>query len=520
MPDESENPSHRPEGRDDDGDGEAFLDPAEAEEEILLDEDHHMGEASDDEDLEITLQNDSAAHFDKHTDSIFCIAQHPVHPSIVITGSGDDTAYIFDSTPTDDRPVLPSSYETTPQPRRERESLNSIAHLEGHTDSVNAVCFTEPEGEYVFTAGLDGKLRVWRDSTTSLTGMAWGFLAEVQEVEEINWLAACPVSKDGGEEKKNVIALGANDGSVWVYRVDKHDTESPLYLLTSFFQHTASCTAGAWTPDGNLLATVSEDASLYVYDVFGVAAVAGIATSAGTQTVVGLTAQDQRFAVDGGLYSVAVAPSGTFAVVGGAEGHVKVVGLPRVSTDSNQTSKQKSKAKGGAQGPSAGGGAGTLLASLQAQSDGVETLSFSSPPLSLLAAGSVDGSIVLFDTAHRFAIRRHIRGAHGESAVVKVDFVRDGSIGSQPTGPASTTSGRPWLLTSVGMDGVVRRWDTRGGTAAAGYGLLKEWRGHAGISENEEGEQSGGILGFVQGDQGGKRIVTAGDDGIALVFEE
>jgi ribosome assembly protein SQT1 len=38
-----------------------------------------------------------------------------------------------------------------------------------------------------------------------------------------------------------------------------------------------------------------------------------------------------------------------------------------------------------------GGQAGQILASLQAQSDGIETLP--PPPLTLLAAGSVDGSI-------------------------------------------------------------------------------------------------------------------------------
>lgn len=69
------------------------------------------------------------------------------------------------------------------------------------------------------------------------------------------------------------------------------------------------------------------------------------------------------------------------------------------------------------------------------------------------------------------------------------------------------------------MDGVVRRWDARGGTAAAGQGLLKEWRGHVGVTEGENGEQSGGVLGFVQSADG-KRVVTAGDDGVSLVFEE
>jgi ribosome assembly protein SQT1 len=277
---------------------------------------------------------------------------------------------------------------------------------------------------------------------------------------------------------------------------------------------------------------VSEDGSFYVYDVFGEAAAAGISYSAGTNAVVGYTAEDQRFAVEGGLYSVAVAPTGAFAAVGGAEGHIKVVGLPRLSSSTSAPTsgkagiKSKSKSSfAGSQAAVGATGAGTLLASLQAQSESVESLSFSSPPLTMLASGSVDGSISLFDTAHRFAVRRHIREAHEGAAVVKVEFVHETSQTAHVArpGPASAAgagSGRPWLLTSVGLDGVVRRWDARGGTAAAAQGLLKEWRGHLGVTEGEEGEQSGGILGFVQGGAGEKRIVTAGDDGVVLVFEE
>lgn len=185
---------------------------------------------------------------------------------------------------------------------------------------------------------------------------------------------------------------------------------------------------------------------------------------------------------------------------------IRVVGLPRLAASLASAtqgmkgggSKNKSgggRKAGGAEGASSGQ-AGQILASLQAQGDSVETLAFSTPPLTLLAAGSVDGSIMLFDTAHRFALRRHIREAHEEFAVVKVEFV-----------PGSTG----YLLTSCGLDGVVRIWDTRGGTAASGQGLVQEWRGHRG-----EGE-GGGVLGFVQG--GEKRIVTAGDDGVSLVFE-
>ena len=505
-----------------DGADDEFVGADEAEEVFTRDEDQPMESDGEEEDQpmsyeeQITFQNDSSAHFDSHSDSVFCVAQHPVYNNVVITGAGDDTAYIFDSTP-GERPVLPPSYESNPQPR-ERESLKPLAKLDGHSDTVNAVAFTEPAGEYVVTAGLDGKLRAWRDSTPQKTGLAWEFLAEAQEVEEINWVSVCPYVQ-GSEEKRNVVALGANDGSAWVFRIDRTDSAQPVSIIQSFFQHTASCTAGAWSPDGNLLATVSEDGSFYVYGVFGAAAAAGISGSPGTNAVVGLTAEDQRFAVDGGLYSVAISPGGGIAAVGGAEGHIKVVGLPRLAGGA-----PGGKGKGtGAQSATASA-AGIILAALQAQTDGIETLSFSQPPLTLLAAGSVDGSIALYDAAHRFAVRRHMKEAHEGNAVVKVEFLqsRQPTAAPRPGPLASATAagqGRSWLLTSVGLDGIVRRWDARGGTTAAGQGLLKEWRGHMGVAENEDGEQAGGIMGFVQGFDG-KRIVTAGDDGVSLVFEE
>lgn len=492
TPQPSQDPDHQiPQ----DEEESTILDPAEAEEEIPSDPDQMM---DSDPDEEIQLQNDSVAHFDGHKDSIFCIAQHPLFPEIVATGGGDDTGYIFDTTPPE-KPVLPASYQSAPQ-SGERGGIQALYKLEGHTDSVNAITFTLPRGEYVISAGLDGRLKAYRDVSDPQSGRKWTFIAEVQEVEEINWMVPCP-----HPQYPNTIALGANDGSVWVYTVDGKDQASPLTIVQAFYLHTASCTAGAWTPDGKMLATVSEDASLYVWDVFGEAAAVGLAAAEGGNHVVGLTAQDQRFAVEGGLFSVAVAPTGAFVVVGGADGAAKVVSLPRIGVDpsvkkgakgagaANKVSDGK-KTDGSTVGNSAtvSGQAGQILASLQTQSDSIETLAFSDPSLNLLAAGSVDGSIVLFDTARRFAVRRHIREAHEEFAVVKVEFVKNTQAGG-------------WLLTSSGMDGVVRRFDTRSGTAAPSQGLVDEWRGHRG-----EGE-GGGVLGFVQGGDG-ERIITAGDE--------
>jgi ribosome assembly protein SQT1 len=400
---------------------------------------------------------------------------------------------------------LPASYQSAPGERTERKSLEALFTLEGHTDSINALAFTLPKGEFLLSGGLDGKLHAYGQK--SKDARKWAFLAEAQEVEEINWLAACP-----NPTYPNTMALGANDGSVWVYTIDAKSKDAPLQIVQSYFLHTESCTAGAWSADGKLLASVSEDGSLYVWDVFGEGASAGLTQGEGGAYVVGLTSLDQRFAVEGGLFSVAIAPTGAFVVVGGAGGAIKVVGLPRLSSDASSSAPAgrtgaggSSKAKGGKQtgGKAAGsaasaGQAGQILADLQAQSDGIETLAFAPPPLTLLAAGSVDGSIALFDSAYRFAVRRHIKEAHEDFSVVKVEFVKNPRTGG-------------WLLTSCGMDGVVRRWDTRGGTGLSNSGFVREWKGHRGDGEG------GGVLGFVQGD--GTRIVTGGDDGISLVFE-
>lgn len=473
----------------DDDDG--LIDLADAGEEILDDPDHIMNEGGeddeDDRDEEIQLHNDSIAHFDHHTDSIFCIAQHPSDPGMIVTGSGDDTTCLFDLSQLPTPPLLPSSYESNPSPSGGRISLRCYAQLTGHTDSINALAYTLPCGAYLLTAGMDGRLRVYN----TVAGK-YQFTVENQEVQEINFLSPCP-----HPSHHSIFALGASDGSVWVYKVE---APGQLQVVQVYFLHTASCSAGAWTPDGKLLATVSEDGSFYVYDVFEEAAAAGANGMGGgagqSQAIVALTTEDQRFAVEGGLYSVAIAPTGAFAVVGGAEGMIRVVGLPRLGeAGPNQRVGGRSGAGGG--GRVGGQQAGQILASLQVQSDGVESLSFSTPPLTLLAAGSVDGSIVLFDTAHRFAVRRHIRDAHEGYAVVKVEFMDE--------------VGKEHLLTSCGMDGVVRRFDTRGGTDPAGQGLLAEWRGHRG------GGEKGGVLGFVQ--KGGL-IVTAGDDSVSLVFDE
>ncbi|KAL9048347.1 MAG: hypothetical protein Q9162_007766, partial [Coniocarpon cinnabarinum] len=421
-------------------DGEPAMVDADEIEEVEPDGDAAMDSASDEEDTpvaenadhlaegaEIQLQNDSVAHFDQHMDSIFCIAQHPVDPNIIATGAGDDTGYIF-SLPSSESSQYSKTNSTTPRP-----SIQAVAKIEGHTDSLNALTFTLPNGDYFLSAGLDGQLRAYKNTASANAQGSWKFLGSVKEVDEINWLAPCP-----NPANPNTIALGGSDGSVWVYSIDANaaNGNSPLLFINSFFLHTDSCTAGAWTPDGKLLATTSQDGSFYVWDVFGDAAAAGVVQPPGSNSVVGLTEADERFNVDGGLYSLAISPTGTIAAVGGEGGNVRIVGLPRLAeatADATVSAKggagAKTKVGGGKKegGPKGGetsaGQAGHILASLQAQSESIETLAFSpNAAIPLLAVGSVDGSIAFFDTKSNFSLRKHLKGAHDDMAVTKVEF--------------------------------------------------------------------------------------------------
>lgn len=504
----SSNPHHDPP---DDVDSDPdMLDEDDAQE--VLEDDGDVAMDSDDEGAdreETVLQNDSIAYFDGHKDSVFAIAQHPLHPNLIATGGSEgDTddapgrGYVLDTSTASSGPVLPPSYNSDPSASQAQTTeLKPLFAIEGHTDSINALAFTLPRGEFLVSGGLDGRLRVYSVNTSSNPAQ-FKFVAESQETEEINWLAPCP-----SPDHPNTIALGASDGSVWVFTIDPSaDPTNPIQIVQSYFLHTQSCTAGAWSPDGLLLATVSEDSSLHVFDVWGAAAVKSLVTDNG-QTVVSLTEADQRFFVEGGLYSVAIAPLANFLAVGGAGGAVRIIGLPRLSQQQSRAGGGGARRGGGSSAAPADAQAGAILAALGVQQDGIESLAFAPQPQTLLAAGSVDGSVVVFDTARSFAVRRHIRGAHDGESVVKVEFVRSA---------ASPAAG--WLLTSCGLDGVVRRWDLRGATAsqsvsgAEASGLVKEWKGHRG------GGEGGGVLGFVQGDAG-ERVVTAGDDSLVLVFE-
>jgi ribosome assembly protein SQT1 len=160
---------------------------------------------------------------------------------------------------------------------------------------------------------------------------------------------------------------------------------------------------------------------------------------------------DARFDA-GPLTSLAINPSSTVVAVGGTDGLIKLLNLSN----------------------------GNILASLGAKTgDSIESLVWSST-LPLLAAGSVDGRIYLYDT-QSYRLRNTL--SHDDAVTAMV------------------LPGGSFELTSTSIDKSVRRWDIRTGQETA----------------RRTGHQDS-IVGGLAVSKDGKKAITGGDDTVALVW--
>lgn len=160
---------------------------------------------------------------------------------------------------------------------------------------------------------------------------------------------------------------------------------------------------------------------------------------------------DARFDA-GPLTSLAINPASTVVAVGGTDGLIKLLNL---ST-------------------------GNILASLGAKTgDSIESLAWATT-LSLLAAGSVDGRIYLYDT-QSYRLRNTL--SHDDAVTAMV------------------LHGGSFELTTTSIDKSVRRWDIRTGQETA----------------RRTGHQDA-IVGGLAVSKDGMKAVTGGDDTVALVW--
>ncbi|KAI0040255.1 WD40 repeat-like protein [Auriscalpium vulgare] len=358
-------------------------------------------------------EDNSIQQFPEHRQSVFTVATHPTAP-LAVSGGEDETGYIWDVT-----------------------SGEIVVKLTGHTDSVSASGFSS-DGEMVATGGMDGRVRVWRRVGTA-DYKTWEFLTELQGADEVMWLRWHP--------KGPVLLAGSNDSTVWLWQLPTGNT------MQVFAGHSGPVQCGEFTPDGKRIVTADADNNLCYWD------------PRASAPIFKLTSNSARFSLDG-ITALAINPSSTLAVVGGAAGGVRVISLSKgevVAALGSHAEGESVEAAVFVNIVGTVGGSGTGAA-------GGGTV----------VTGATDGKACIWDL-NTNRLRATLQ--HKDSVT---------SLMVHPT--------KPHLLVSGSADKTLRTWDARSAT------LLREHKGH-------QGPIMAAALGLA-----GEVTVSAGDDGVCLVF--
>lgn len=396
---------------------DAYLDDSEIAEEVADDgNDEELVDDDMEEDpdtLEIDMSNNSWTYYDQHQDSIFTIFKHPTLP-LVATGGGDNTAFLW---------------TTHTQPPK------FVGELKGHKESVVSGSFTS-DGKFVISADMNGLVQVFK---ASKGGQKWTKFAELEEVEEVLWVAAHPTQPE-------YFAFGGQDASVWVYQIDP--SSNSLVQIMSGFSHSLECNGGVFVDvedkDQLSIVTISEDGTVINCNAF-------------TGAIKWQLAPPDFKGIESPWVSIKAYKN--LIAIGGRDGQLSII--------NNDT--------------------GRIVHSVKALEDtedladlSIEALSWcKSSQINLLAVGLVSGDILLFDTL-QWRVRRTIKL---DDTVTKLEFVDETPI-----------------LIGSSMNGRIYKWDSRTGEEL-----------FVGVGHNM------GILDFSVADNG-KTLITAGDEGVALVF--
>lgn len=166
--------------------------------------------------------------FDGHNDSVYCVSIHPLRPGVVITGGGDDKAFIW-------------SFIVDPED--ESADITSKIELSGHTDTVTCVGFNH-DGTMALTGSYDGTIRLWKTDNGE-------HLKTLDGPEDIEW--AC------WHTKGNAIIGGSQDGTIWMWMAHNG---ACVHVLVG---HDGLVTSGSFTSDGKAIVSSGEDGTVRVW---------------------------------------------------------------------------------------------------------------------------------------------------------------------------------------------------------------------------------------------------------------
>ncbi|KAJ3770383.1 quinon protein alcohol dehydrogenase-like superfamily [Lentinula raphanica] len=350
---------------------------------------------------------------------------------------------------------------------------NSVQAFPNHQSSVFAVA-VHPTQPLAVSGGEDDLGYIWDITDGEIIVKLTG---HTDSVVCVGWSFDGQIVSTGGMDGKIRLwrRVGQEDYRTWEFLTELQGPDEVLFMK--------------WHPKGNVLLAGSNDTTLWLWQLPSgntMQVFAGhtgpvqcgtftpdgkrIVSACGDGTLIlwdprsptpvfKLTAEDARFDLDG-ITSLGVNPSSTLAIVGGAAGGVRVVSL---------TKGEIVTALGGH----------TAGESIEAV-EFIDLTNTGSGP-GVVATGATDGKICLWDLA---TMRLRSTLEHSDAITTILTL------------PAPKNH----LIVSGSADKTLRTWDARTGA------LVKEHKGH-------QGPVLGASLGL-----DGSVIVTAGDDGVSLVF--
>ena len=166
-----------------------------------------------------TIHDDSVYVFRNHKDSVYCSAFHPTSHDLIITGGGDDVAFIWN------------------YPTYMNATTRKHIRLEGHTDTITSVGFNF-DGSLCLTGAYDGQVRIW----DAISGELKQVLEGPEDIEFACW-----------HSKGNAVLAGSKDGTVWLWLA--HDGTC-LQVLAG---HDGGVSCGIFSRDGKNILTGGDD---------------------------------------------------------------------------------------------------------------------------------------------------------------------------------------------------------------------------------------------------------------------
>ncbi|WVQ85788.1 hypothetical protein IAT38_007955 [Cryptococcus sp. DSM 104549] len=387
--------------------------------------------------------------------SIFTISLHPSFPNPPLAVTGGEDDAGFLFSPVP--AAEPSADPAAPAPSTSAISADTFppAKLDGHTDSVVATGWNF-DGEMVATGGMDGKVVVWQRVKS---GSGNEGANEVDEWKNWEMVANLETGTEiiwlAWHPKGNVLAAGCEDATVWMWNLPSGNT------LTVLSSHTMTCTTGLFPPPlGRQLLTASLDSSLILWDPRSSAPI--------WKSTIFMPANYPELDPSvHGITSLAVSPNGQVAAVGSANGRVRLVNLAK--GDALQT-----RFTGHGEGESVE--ALVFVDLLNGAAGGNKGV--------VLVSGATDGKGFVWDVA---------------TGRVRAELQHNEPITSIAAHPFPNLH----LVTTASADSTLKTWDIRTGA------LIETHTGHTGVV-------NGVAVGPIDG---GKAIISAGDEGVSLIWK-